>query len=63
MFFTTINKTAASYALGVLAAEQVLRLVPQGTHDWEKFISPEDLQFMLKQSKYSPLCYDRLNGS
>lgn len=46
-----MNKTALSYTTGVLAAEYLLRLVPIGTHDWEKFISPEDLQFLLDKCK------------
>ncbi|XP_048768206.1 ubiquinone biosynthesis O-methyltransferase, mitochondrial-like isoform X2 [Ostrea edulis] len=53
IFLTTINKTALSYSAGVIAAEYLLRLVPIGTHDWEKFISPEDLQFMLDKSGFS----------
>lgn len=55
---TTINKTALSYTTGVLAAEYLLRLVPIGTHDWEKFISPEDLQFLLDKCK---AFYDQKN--
>ena len=51
LFFTTINKTPASYVLGVLVAERVLRLVAPGTHDWKKFISPDDLIFMIENSK------------
>jgi len=48
IFFTTINKTSLSYALAVLAAEYVLRIVPPGTHDWEKFISPGEIQDTLR---------------
>ena len=46
-----MNKTVLSYSLAVFAAEQILRIVPEGAHDWNKFISPDDLQFMLSQSK------------
>lgn len=42
----------------MLAAEYLLRLVPIGTHDWEKFISPEDLQFLLDKCK---AFYDQKN--
>ena len=45
---TTINKTAVSYLLAIVAAEQVLGLVPQQTHTWEKFISPEQLESSLQ---------------
>ncbi|XP_057197232.1 ubiquinone biosynthesis O-methyltransferase, mitochondrial [Triplophysa rosa] len=48
LFITTINKTSLSYVLGIVAAEQLLRIVPSGTHDWEKFISPEDLERLLE---------------
>uniref|UniRef100_A0A671RNU6 Coenzyme Q3 methyltransferase n=1 Tax=Sinocyclocheilus anshuiensis TaxID=1608454 RepID=A0A671RNU6_9TELE len=44
LFITTLNKTNLSYVFGIVAAEQLLRIVPSGTHDCEKFISPEDLE-------------------
>ncbi|XP_029958548.1 ubiquinone biosynthesis O-methyltransferase, mitochondrial isoform X1 [Salarias fasciatus] len=53
LFITTINKTNLSYALGIVAAEQLLRLVPRGTHDWEKFISPVDLERLLESNGFS----------
>ncbi|XP_051575620.1 ubiquinone biosynthesis O-methyltransferase, mitochondrial-like isoform X2 [Myxocyprinus asiaticus] len=52
LFITTINKTNLSYTLGIVAAEQLLRIVPSGTHDWEKFISPEDLERLLESSGF-----------
>lgn len=51
LFFTTINKTYLSYALGIVAAENILGLVSPGTHDWEKFIPPLDLQFILERNQ------------
>uniref|UniRef100_A0A8C2GQW9 Ubiquinone biosynthesis O-methyltransferase, mitochondrial n=1 Tax=Cyprinus carpio TaxID=7962 RepID=A0A8C2GQW9_CYPCA len=48
LFITTLNKTNLSYVFGIVAAEQLLRIVPSGTHDWEKFISPEDLERLLE---------------
>ncbi|XP_030641194.1 ubiquinone biosynthesis O-methyltransferase, mitochondrial [Chanos chanos] len=48
LFITTINKTNLSYALGIVVAERVLRIVPSGTHDWEKFVSPVDLERLLE---------------
>ncbi|KAM3614827.1 uncharacterized protein V6R79_019502 [Siganus canaliculatus] len=53
LFITTINKTNLSYALGIVVAEQLLRIVPSGTHDWEKFISPEDLERLLESNGFS----------
>ncbi|XP_058463217.1 ubiquinone biosynthesis O-methyltransferase, mitochondrial [Malaya genurostris] len=48
IFITTLNKTTASWLGGIVAAEYVLDLVPKNTHDWDKFISPLDLQRILK---------------
>lgn len=53
LFITTINKTYLSYALGIVVAEQLLRIVPMGTHDWEKFISPVDLERLLESNGLS----------
>ena len=44
--FTTLNRTCLSYALGIQAAE-FLGLAPAGAHEWDKFISPEDLSLLL----------------
>jgi polyprenyldihydroxybenzoate methyltransferase/3-demethylubiquinol 3-O-methyltransferase len=51
LFITTLNKTYLSYGLAIVAAEQLLRVVPPGTHDWDKFVPPEDLQLYLEKSK------------
>ncbi|XP_036395460.1 ubiquinone biosynthesis O-methyltransferase, mitochondrial [Megalops cyprinoides] len=50
LFITTINKTNLSYALGIVAAERVLRIVPSGTHEWDKFISPVELERLLESN-------------
>jgi len=50
LFLTTINKNYLSWALGIIAAEYVFSLVAKGTHDWEKFISPNDLISMTERS-------------
>ncbi|XP_069124422.1 ubiquinone biosynthesis O-methyltransferase, mitochondrial-like [Argopecten irradians] len=50
LFITTINKTQISRGLAVFAAEKLLRLVPDGTHDWEKFVPPDDLQYLLENN-------------
>lgn len=46
VFITTLNRTPASYAMAVLLAERVVGLVPAGTHDWTKFITPQELAIM-----------------
>ena len=43
VFFSTLNKTIKSYLLAIVAAEKVLKLVPDGTHDHQHFIRPSDL--------------------
>lgn len=43
LFISTINKTLKSFALAKVAAEYILRWVPRGTHDWDKFVKPEEL--------------------
>lgn len=55
LFITTINRTNLSYALGIVAAEQLLRIVPRGTHDWQKFISPVELERLLESNGFSVL--------
>ncbi|XP_051853400.1 ubiquinone biosynthesis O-methyltransferase, mitochondrial [Antechinus flavipes] len=50
LFLTTINKTHLSYALGIIFAEQIAGIVPKGTHTWEKFVSPEELESLLESN-------------
>ncbi|XP_022082569.1 ubiquinone biosynthesis O-methyltransferase, mitochondrial-like isoform X2 [Acanthaster planci] len=50
IFFTTINKTWLSFALAIVGAEDIAGVVPSGTHDWNKFIPPQDLQRFLHAS-------------
>ena len=59
MFVATINKTLKSYVFAIVGAEYVLRWLPIGTHEWEKFVKPEDLKKIL--IKYN-LSLDKFNG-
>lgn len=43
LVFSTLNRTARSFALGIVAAEYVLGWVPRGTHDWRKFVTPAEM--------------------
>lgn len=43
MIVSTINRTMKSYALAILAAEYVLGWLPRGTHQWERFVTPDEL--------------------
>lgn len=49
MIVSTLNRTAKSYALGILAAEYILRWVPQGTHQWKKFMKPSEVSGALRR--------------
>jgi len=44
MFVATINKNLKSYIFAILGAEYIMRWLPIGTHEWEKFLSPQDLK-------------------
>ena len=59
MFVATINKTLKSYIFAIVGAEYVLRWLPIGTHEWEKFVKPEDLKKILM--KYD-LSLNKLEG-
>lgn len=48
LFFSTINRTPKAYLLAIVGAEHLLRLVPQGTHDYAKFIRPSELDEWLR---------------
>ena len=50
-FFSTINKTLKARFLAIFMAEDILRLVPRGAHEYEKFIKPSRLVGLLKQNK------------
>jgi 2-polyprenyl-6-hydroxyphenyl methylase/3-demethylubiquinone-9 3-methyltransferase len=55
MIVATLNKTLKSLALAKFAAEYVLRWLPRGTHDWNRFVAPSDLRRMLEECGLNPL--------
>ena len=59
MFVATLNKTLKSYAFAIIGAEYILKWLPIGTHDWEKFIKPSDLINILKKNN---LMLKKLDG-
>jgi len=59
MFVATLNKTLKSYAFAIIGAEYVLKWLPIGTHDWEKFVKPNDL---IDISKKNNLILKKLDG-
>lgn len=54
VIFSTLNRTAKSYALGIVAAEYILRWVPRGTHDWKKFLRPSEIARRLRDNGFAP---------
>ena len=50
MFVATINRTLKSYLFAIIGAEYILRWLPIGTHDWEKFVTPDELIKILKKN-------------
>ena len=59
MFVATLNKTLKSYVFGIIGAEYIMRWLPIGTHDWEKFVNPDDL---IAISKKNNLTVKKLDG-
>ena len=59
MFVATLNKTLKSYAFAIIGAEYILKWLPIGTHDWEKFVKPNDL---IKISEKNNLSLKKLDG-
>ena len=59
MFVATLNKTLKSYVFAIIGAEYILRWLPIGTHEWEKFLKPEELVLILKKNN---LTVDKVDG-
>jgi len=54
MFVGTINKNLKSYMFAILGAEYLLRWLPIGTHDWDKFLTPQDLENIASKNNFVP---------
>ncbi len=54
MFVATINKNLRSYIFAVLGAEYILRWLPIGTHDWNKFLTPQELEIIASKNNFFP---------
>ena len=61
MFVATINKTLKSYVFAIVGAEYVLRWLPIGTHEWEKFVKPEELKKILTKNNLSLKKFDGMH--
>ncbi len=50
LFVATLNRTAKSFALAIIGAEYILRWLPRGTHQWDKFVTPDELDTAINQA-------------
>ena len=55
MFTATLNRSYMSYLKAIIGAEYILRWLPIGTHDWDKFLKPEELEKILDRNKFTTL--------
>ena len=55
MFSATLNRSFTSYLKAIIGAEYILRWLPVGTHDWNKFIKPEELEKILFDENFSTI--------
>ena len=67
VFFSTVNRNAKSYAMAIIGAEYIMKLLPKGTHDFKKFIRPAEMdQWIraaeLKTQHISGMTYNPLTG-
>jgi 2-polyprenyl-6-hydroxyphenyl methylase/3-demethylubiquinone-9 3-methyltransferase len=68
MIAATINRTFKSFALAIVAAEYVLGWVPRGTHQWDRLVTPEELERALEAGGLQAIdgtgvVYDPLGGA
>jgi len=50
LFVATLNRTVKSFALAIVGAEYILRWLPRGTHQWDKFVTPNELEIAIEQA-------------
>ena len=55
MVCSTLNRSAKSFLVAIIGAEWVMRWLPKGTHDWAKFITPDELFAMIRQAGLDPV--------
>ena len=68
MILSTINRTGKAFALAIVGAEYMLKWLPKGTHQWARFVTPEELQQCVKEAGLQPretrgLVFSPLRGS
>ncbi len=67
LIMSTLNRTPKSYALGIIAAEYILKWVPRGTHKWNKFVKPSEIahharKYGLTSQNVTGLIFNPLNN-
>lgn len=55
MICSTINRNAKSFAMAIVGAEWVMRWLPKGTHDWARFITPDELYALIRRTGLDPV--------
>src|SRR6202034_2213009 len=50
LFVATLNRTLKSFALAIVGAEYILRWLPRGTHRWDKFVTPDELESAIERN-------------
>ncbi len=55
MVCSTLNRNPKSYVMAIIGAEHVMRWLPKGTHDWSKFITPDELYDLLRRAGLDPV--------
>ena len=61
MFVATLNKTLKSYIFAIVGAEYIMKWLPIGTHEWEKFVKPKDLESILYKNNLSLVKIDGMS--
>jgi len=55
MICSTLNRNTKSFVMAIIGAEWVMRWLPKGTHDWAKFITPDELQVLIQKAGLDPV--------
>ena len=55
MIASTINRNPKSYMMAIIGAEHIMRWLPKGTHEWSKFITPDELFAMITDAGLTPV--------
>jgi 2-polyprenyl-6-hydroxyphenyl methylase / 3-demethylubiquinone-9 3-methyltransferase len=55
MICSTLNRNPKSYVMAIIGAEQVMRWLPKGTHDWNRFVTPDELYDLIRRAGLDPV--------